>query len=359
MSQLYSNNVDTTLSVELSDVATSATVVDGSGLQSPSGDDFELLTLAALGVYEIVKITARSGNVVTIERAQEGTTAQTWVIGTRAFAGATAGTLDRLVQNDSTNTGATAIGGATATANNSVSIGPSASASAADQVVIGSSATSSGSGSAAIGNNAEAIAAGAVAMGVRAFCDGVYTSIAIGDTASAADTDAIAIGWSADAAGAESIALGNQATATSDYVFVTSALPTVTGSPTAQSTAAWRNSAAGVVVTSSVLNLENAQTYEIPLPTGVTFFPDEVGVLIVAADTVTAQPTVQFGISGSAQEYLDAVATTGLAATGDRQRFQTLKTAKGATTLRFEVTIGATATTLTGRIYWRGFAVED
>jgi len=358
MSQFYSNNVDTTLAVELSAAGTSATLTDGSALQAPTGGDFEIVTLTALGVYEVVKVTARSGNVVTIERAQEGTTAQTWVIGTRVFAGATAGTLERLVQNDSSNTGALAIGGATATANNSVSIGSAASASAADQVVVGRSATSSGSGSVAIGNNAEAIAEGAVALGIRSFCDGLYTSIAVGDTATATDTDAIAIGWSADAAGAESVAIGMQAATIADHVFVTSALPAVTGSPTAQSTAAWRNSSAGVVITSSVLNLLNLQTYEIPLPTGVTFFPDEVGVLVATANTVTVQPTVQFGITGSTQEYLDAVATTGLSAAGDRQRFQTLKTAKGTATLRFEVTVGATATALTGRIYWRGFAVE-
>ena len=358
MSQLYSNNVDTTLAAPLSDSATSATLTDGSGLQSPTGGDFELITLSDAGLYEVVKVTARSANVVTIQRAQDGTVAQGWNTGARVFAGVTAGTLERLIQNDSANTGALAIGGATATANNSVSIGSAASASAADQVVIGRLADSSGSGSLAVGNNAEALAEGAVALGIRTFCDGLYTSIAIGDTAWASDTDAIAIGWSSDAAGAESVAIGMQAATVADHVFVTSALPAVTGSPTAQSTAAWRNSAAGVVITSNVLNLKNAQTYQIPLPAGVTFFPDEVGVLIVAADTVTVQPTVQFGINLSAQEYLDAVATTGLSAAGDRQRFQTLKTAKGTATLRFEVTVGATATTLTGRIYWRGFAVE-
>jgi len=93
MTQLYSNNVDVALEQAASLSDTSLVLTDGSGLQSPAVDEFELLTLSYQGIYEIVKVTARTANTVTVVRAQEGTTARDWPKGARAYAGVTAGSL--------------------------------------------------------------------------------------------------------------------------------------------------------------------------------------------------------------------------------------------------------------------------
>lgn len=86
----FANNATTTLAGSLTAGATSMTVATGDGAKFPtlSGSDYFLTTLikqvAGLPVYEIVKVTARSGDVFTIVRGQEGTTATTFSVADRA-----------------------------------------------------------------------------------------------------------------------------------------------------------------------------------------------------------------------------------------------------------------------------------
>ena len=81
---LAANNAQTVLAAGISSSATSLTVNTGTGSLFPSpasGTNFFKLTLvdAATGlITEIVHVTARSGDVMTIERAQEGTVARAW-----------------------------------------------------------------------------------------------------------------------------------------------------------------------------------------------------------------------------------------------------------------------------------------
>lgn len=79
--RLFANNASSTLAAPISNVATSMTVATGEGAKfpSPTGSDYFSLTLYKLtsGIeseVEIVKCTARSADVLTIVRAQEGTT---------------------------------------------------------------------------------------------------------------------------------------------------------------------------------------------------------------------------------------------------------------------------------------------
>lgn len=382
MTQLFSNNVDTTLAATLLIGGTSATLTDGSGLRSPTGGDYELLILTDGSAIEIVSVTARTTNTVTIVRAQEGTTAQEWAAGTRVFTGVTAGTLAPIptaLQNETAEAFSLALGGAGATDNNGnvvigyqATAGVTATTANCNAVAVGRAAEAPREWTVAVGWWANAESYSAVSVGHSAHCE-APGAVALGEQAYAHGSFALALGWGAEAGGAygcaigssswgqaaQSVTLGYMSRSSVPNVFVVSALPAATRTTGAQALAAWRNVTTGAVITSGVLDLKTAQTYEIPIPAGATFFPDEVGIVITSADTVTGQPTVQFGINGSTQEYLDAVATTGLDAVGARQRFTTLKTAAGAKTLRFEVTVGATATTLSGRIYWRGFAIED
>ena len=92
---VFANNVDTTLAAAASNTATTLTLASSTGLPTLSAGEIMPLTLndAATGlVYEIVYVTAISGVTLTVERAQEGTGAQSWAIGDYAYSTNTADT---------------------------------------------------------------------------------------------------------------------------------------------------------------------------------------------------------------------------------------------------------------------------
>lgn len=102
MTQVFKNNAYASLAAELSAVGTLASLATGQGVRfpAPTGGDHFLATLILLDgngaetAWEIVKCTARATDGLTIDRAQEGTTARIWPAGTRIELRTTAGTLD-------------------------------------------------------------------------------------------------------------------------------------------------------------------------------------------------------------------------------------------------------------------------
>lgn len=97
MAQVVSNNTGTTLSVSCSSSDTELTVTDGSAFPALSSGDWCLATLPLIGAggeeiaWEIVKIVSRSGNTLTVERGQEGTSPRSWSAGARIEVRPTAG----------------------------------------------------------------------------------------------------------------------------------------------------------------------------------------------------------------------------------------------------------------------------
>ncbi|OUW93091.1 MAG: hypothetical protein CBD88_07560 [Flavobacteriales bacterium TMED228] len=78
MSIKFTNNAVTTLSSAISNTATTLPLTDGSTFPALSGSgDYCYVTMqdTISGAIEVVKATARSGNSLTVVRAQEGTTA--------------------------------------------------------------------------------------------------------------------------------------------------------------------------------------------------------------------------------------------------------------------------------------------
>lgn len=72
------NNATTTTTDRISNTATSLTVATGTGSLFPvlgAGDFFQATLQDTNGNFEIVKVTARAGDAMTIERAQAGTLA--------------------------------------------------------------------------------------------------------------------------------------------------------------------------------------------------------------------------------------------------------------------------------------------
>jgi hypothetical protein len=98
MAALFSNNLSGNLNGGITAVATSLALTPGTGgnFPSPTGGDYFLLTLIGLDVgveasWEIVKVTARATDTLTVVRAQEGTSGFAWLSGTRVELRMTAG----------------------------------------------------------------------------------------------------------------------------------------------------------------------------------------------------------------------------------------------------------------------------
>jgi len=106
MTILFANNANSSLASPITTSATSLTLATGQGalFPSPSGGDYFVLSLtdAATGdVNEITHCTARSGDVCTVVRAQEGTTALNWTTGDFANNRFTAGQASQFSQGAS------------------------------------------------------------------------------------------------------------------------------------------------------------------------------------------------------------------------------------------------------------------
>jgi hypothetical protein len=100
MTQLFANNAYSSLAANASNSTTTLTLATGTGARfpSPTGGNYFLLTLVGLdsnaneSSWEIVKVTARSTDTLTVVRAQESTTAVAWNTGTRVESRITAAT---------------------------------------------------------------------------------------------------------------------------------------------------------------------------------------------------------------------------------------------------------------------------
>lgn len=83
MDILFANNVHSTLSSGIGPTETSITLASGTGFPLPTGVEYFYATIQSVDgtVVEIVKCTARSGAVLTVTRAQDGTSGASFVAG--------------------------------------------------------------------------------------------------------------------------------------------------------------------------------------------------------------------------------------------------------------------------------------
>lgn len=100
---IWANNASSTLAAPITPSAFTLTLSSGSGAEFPNpsaGEQFGLsLVDAATGLLnEITYCTARSGDVLTVVRGQEGTSALSWLAGDLAANLITAGQMAAMVQ---------------------------------------------------------------------------------------------------------------------------------------------------------------------------------------------------------------------------------------------------------------------
>jgi len=103
---LYTNNAATYLAFGITNTATTMQVSANAGglFPSPTGGDYFYVTLISLSgpIIEIVKCTARNGDIFTIERGQEGTTPLYWNMGDNVQLRITAAGLNYIVSSKDT-----------------------------------------------------------------------------------------------------------------------------------------------------------------------------------------------------------------------------------------------------------------
>lgn len=79
---IWTNNADTTLAADLPALATSVSVVNASRFPVivPGSGDWFYVTISNVdfSIFEILKVTARAGNILTVVRGQDDTTALAW-----------------------------------------------------------------------------------------------------------------------------------------------------------------------------------------------------------------------------------------------------------------------------------------
>lgn len=107
MPVLFTNNAVGTLASSVTLTASSVTLTTGHGALFPAitGSNYFYATLVdAANNYEIVKVTARATDVLTVSRAQEGTTARAFAAASKLELRVTAAGLSNLVQLDGAQT---------------------------------------------------------------------------------------------------------------------------------------------------------------------------------------------------------------------------------------------------------------
>lgn len=107
MGMKFANNATTKLAVGINTSVTSLDVTAGTGALFPTlgGSDYFYCTLAnTTGNVEIIKVTARSTDTFTIVRAQDGTTASSWLFNDTVELRLVAASLNDLPKLDEENT---------------------------------------------------------------------------------------------------------------------------------------------------------------------------------------------------------------------------------------------------------------
>ena len=81
MAYKFINNYETKLTAQATAAATSITVANAASLSLAAGEMYRMtIQNADASLFELVDVTAISGNTLTVQRAKESTTAQIWPV---------------------------------------------------------------------------------------------------------------------------------------------------------------------------------------------------------------------------------------------------------------------------------------
>lgn len=205
-----------------------------------------------------------------------------------------------------------------------------------------------------------------VASGSEAVCIGIFNkasgmmSLALGYNNEAGGLNCASVGYDSKCLSDYSTALGYRARARiARTASIGGAIINRKDDGESASTAFESFCGTQVVLMSKEVDLTSTTDETLSLPSGCKFFVDEIGIIVTSAESVTVQPEIRAGWVGDLDGLLAAVQTAGLTLEAERQRFTSMLTSAGKTSLTAGVTTAATATALMGRFYWKGLLVED
>lgn len=102
MAYKFINNYETKLTSQATAAATSITVANAAGLSLATGEVYRMtIQNADASLFEIVDVTAISGNILTVQRAKESTTAQLWPVDSVVLCSVTAEQIAKINKTDS------------------------------------------------------------------------------------------------------------------------------------------------------------------------------------------------------------------------------------------------------------------
>jgi len=229
-----------------------------------------------------------------------------------------------------------------------------------------------GPDSVTIGSYARAWSENSIAIGAYACSgDGVtdyQECLAIGANSTVDGTYGTGVGPYTDVDGAEATALGIGAVARLDHTVNITGVDIVQKSDAYKWNVLGNNCSRPTIIYGEPVTVLATSTVTQTMPTGCHVYIEECGVvcstLTLNGGTLTTQPTLSFGITGTNAKHRAAEITTLLTASHTRERYTTLLTDVGETSLTMTITVAATITGGTSpvykvRPYWVVRAVED
>ncbi len=381
----FVNNFEQTLAVELAAGATTMTLDGGGALLTGISSTFRYrLTLIeedAEGVeigYELVDVTAASGDDLTIVRAREGTSDQLWPAGSRVALRITAAVANEFLQND-----ARIIWGGTFVSADPVPQGVVNLAyggfitAEGPQVAIGDDVYNYGNQGVSIGFDSNVQDDNGIAIGTDVTAELRALSMGQGLYAAA---DAVAIG-SADALsgkgayGQKSIQIGHQGEANNDYSMAIGAgavanldggllvygIPYIrlgTPTPLTGQPPACLKVASQAVFALEPLDLTSAGAVAtLGLPDFAAIYIDSIEYVVVNSSSPGGTPEIKVGTDGTnTDNLLAATALTGLTER-HRQKHAPLID-DGVVGVRAEVVTAGTGT-INARVIVRCYVLEE
>jgi hypothetical protein len=418
MKQLYTNNAKSVLSASITDEDEEITIdSDDAELfaEIDEGNEYQVATLVEPlnpgKAAEIVIITARDGQVLTVQRGAEGTTAQAWSAGVTQVQGRiTAGTLEAFPQQDTqAAAGALGLAGATASGNRAVAIGQGTKASNSDAIAVGASCEAHGYAAASFGYDSEATGSYSMALGINAESFG-EKSVALGLDAES---------WAMNALGITAIPALQRGYQGDNYVTRLMGLPTMFAAPFVelaegkewQAESVYRGG--DIVIPSTPngfsyrlfpfakrdfdyetksfdLNFEattgetepewttkvgfdvaandapdaawvciSLEEWFVEIPDNMMFFPDEIGFICTDYEDVTGPPSVSVGTLDDPMMLVDNEALSDVNGPNTVHRFSGFNQGlNGIVKFTLEAPATGSGSTMQGRFYMRGTFVQ-
>lgn len=332
MRHLFSNNAATTINGAITDSETSIALASGTGalFANPNALDGELqlATLVDGATVEIVRITARSGDTLTVERGQEGTDAVAWASGAKIEARITADMLGRMLQNQDETSG--------------IAIGTYASGAMGNAWVI--------RGVPAL----QRPAAVSLSMDMHMAPEGVGGTFPV--------NLGVVPTWEPSTTYVDGTAVmpttpdGNQYVMRMRVPPFTDLTSGTVEPPFDDTFFAIDFDAADSV--NKWYGVDLAAGFNQSLPSGMRFYPTEVGFICLDFEgTVSAPPSISIGVNGDDTRYASNVALSAIDGSHQVHRIA-VADRRGVEGLRFKLNTPAVGGRFVGRFYYKGMFIE-